>query len=189
MVTVTQKTDKDIQDGRVESSPRIRVNRSAALTLTTAWQRLDFNGNSTLNVNTYPKTNGTDYDVFYDATNKIFKFMTTVDRNYTVSMYLKTTASSLLNTVNLTMATIQLRFVVPNGNEDGTDYYFPFPGEDGLLDLNLVNSVSPWRQEYFSSIFADARKRSNGVGVDVRISNTVLGTIMLASANTLIYGR
>lgn len=48
--------------------------------------------------------------------------------------------------LNLTMGSLERRFVVPGGNTDGIDYNFPFPTEDGLVDLMRIHSVSPWRQ-------------------------------------------
>lgn len=190
-------TQTDVGKGNLANSPRIRVNstatKAAPLVLSPTWQKIDFGGNATLNVNTFPlSSDGINKMVYWDTTAKKFVFMTDVDRNYNISLFLKTTSSSLLNIANLAMATIQIQFVVPNGTSAGVDYKFPFPDdEDGApgLDLNLINAISPWKQEYFSNTTIDERKRTNGMYVNVRISNVVPGTISLVAANLIFTSK
>jgi hypothetical protein len=182
-------TGNDVSRGMIPSAPRIRVSRSSTLTLTTSWQTLDFNGTSAANVNTFPKDSNNVEMITYDTTAKKFKFSTSVDRNYALVIYIKTTATSILNALNLSMGSLQMRFVVPGGNTDGSDYYFPFPDDGGYIDLNLVNSVSPWQQEYYTNIFVDQRKRTGGMQVQLKLSNTVLGTVTVTASNALFYGR
>jgi hypothetical protein len=180
-------TQANIASGTIPAGPRIRVNRAASLTLSTTFQRIDFNGTDAINVNTYPTNASSQKFVDWDSTNKKFLFRTTVDRNYIASIYLTTTNTSLLNTVNLTSASLQMRFVVPNGVSAGVDYYFPDPLNRGLIDLSLVNSVSPWTQNYLDVVYANSLIQANGLAVDIRLSNTILGTTTLTAAAMLVY--
>lgn len=190
-------TQDDISRGNLAGAPRLRVNapytKSSPLTLTNSWQKINFGGSSSLNVNTFPMSNDNQNRMIYwDNTAGKFKFMTEIDRNYGFSLFIKTTSSSLLNLTNLSMATIQIQFVVPGGGPNGTDYKFPFPDDEDAepgLDLNLVNAVSPYKQEYYTNLSIDDRKRLNGMYVNMRISSAILGVIRVVSANLIFYGR
>ena len=58
------------------AAPRLRVNKTAAMTLSTAWQTINFDGASAYNVNKFPKINNYE-KVRWDAANQKFIFKMT----------------------------------------------------------------------------------------------------------------
>lgn len=176
-----------LETNTLVTAPRLRVSRSATLALNTSYQRLDFSGTSSFNINTFPTgPDGSNSYVYWDSANKLFKFQADTDRNYDISLYLNVAANTLIGTLNLTMATIKIRLVVPSP----TPIYFPFPDDsDPHVDINTVNSVSPRYIQYNTPIYANASIRQYGLGVELSLSNVVLGTVNVASANLVMYGK
>lgn len=171
--------------------PRMRVNKSSSLQLTTSWQTLIFNGTSTNNFNTY----GTDpvtsnKMVWHDSANTpyLFKFYGEYDKNYSVQLFIKATT-----TIITTPASLQYRFVIPNGVSPGVDYYFPFPDDGGygeLFGLTLLTTGTSMSIEPLN-VFVDSRIRTNGFYIQVKLSNSLftLGTSTINSATAVISSK
>lgn len=172
-----------------QREPRLRVNRTASLALTTTWQTIDFNGTSTYNVNTFGKdpVSGNNL-VWWDSANQLMRFYEQYDRNYKLEFYANT-----ITTILTTKASLQYRLVVPNGVSPGVDIYFPFPelgasgayadvGEVTLLATGVSHGVNP------QSLYLIDAIRTNGVKLQLRLSNNLftLGTCTLTSCNLLI---
>ncbi len=170
---------------------RMRVSRSSGLTLSTTWQKIDFNGTSTYNVNTF----GTDPTTgnpltWWDTTNKMFKFNFQQDVNVNITLYTKTTVTILTQPGNL-----QMRFVVPNGLGVGQDLYFPFPDNDGtgqygyidLFPITVASTGVTLRDHLFSTYLGNGI-RTNGLYIEVRLSNAFFigSVITLNNAACLI---
>lgn len=169
-------------------APRIRLNIQSNLVLTTSWQTLDFAGTSTLNTNTYPMgPDGTNKYVYWDTTNKQFMFQAPSDRNYTVTFNTKISSSALISALNLTMATAQLRFVVPSP----TPIYFPLPDSDQATDISNIGLTSVVRNSYVLPIYANSVMRQYGLKLQMQISNTFLGgaNATLNAADIIITGQ
>jgi len=163
------------QYGYSMTQPRMRVSRSASLTLSTTYQKVDFSGTSTYNLNTFQNdpTTGNPM-VYWDATNKIFKFYNTTDVNYL--MYFTGACSSTLLT---TPVSLRYRFVIPNGTSPGVPAYFPNPDTDQYSDLGPVSYVThrPFDQTLPANIIQVVR--TNGFYLEVALSNGTLGTVTL----------
>jgi len=168
--------------------PRLRVNRTASLAVTTAWQKIDFSGTSAFNVNTYGKdpTSGNQM-IMWDNTAKLFRFYNKNDQNYIVFF-------NAITTVNLitVKATLRYRFVVPNGVSAGVNLYFPFPdtqstayvdaAEVTLLAGGVNHNISPL------PLYVNDLIRANGLYMEIQLSNSLitLGTCTLNSCDLLI---
>lgn len=165
---------------------RLRVYRSASLVLSTSWQDVDFNGSSSLNVNTFG-TNVATGNLFawYETSTKLFHVEGDYDKNMFLSFYPSTTT-----TVLTTPSTLQMRIVVPNGVSAGVDFYFPYPDAGGYVDIAPVTTLAT--QVYHPIIaipgYANAALRTNGFKVQVKLSNALftLGTSTLNNAAFLI---
>ena len=156
-----------------QAAPRMRVSRSASLTLSTSFQRLDFTGASTYNVNTFgiDPTSGNPM-VYWDATNKLFRFYNGMDQNLMLTFFGQTTASLLSINANL-----RLRFVVPNGVSSGVNLTFPFPDGPGYTDVWPVTMTNTTARTYVLPIYISAPIRNNGFYVEAALSNALaIGT-------------
>ncbi|MBO0358623.1 hypothetical protein J0X19_11760 [Hymenobacter sp. BT186] len=179
------RTDNDILNGNLEGSPRLRVNRSTALALSTSWQRVDFNGVSSVNVNTFPDVDGQGTKkVRWDSVNKVFLFSDTVDRNYNVSLFMHLVASALL-----TGNAVQMRYVIPNGNGLGNNFYFPFPDDGGFKEITTFAGSADKRVTDNTIIYVNQMIRDNGLGIELKMQNSFLATVNLTSSAFIIYGR
>lgn len=166
--------------------PRLRVNRSTALTLTTTWQKIDFNGTSTYNVNTFGKDESGNQMVMWDATNKIFRLWDKVDQNYTLFVNVTTTVTAIATPANL-----RLRLVIPNGLGAGIPNYFPFPEEGGYIDVGSVTLLAIGMASKMAiplPLYLESTIRANGMWIEMCISNSLLllGTCTLNNATVLI---
>lgn len=167
--------------------PRFRANRTANLTLTTSWQTVDFNGTSSFNVNTFATIDGAGTRmVSWDSTNKLLKFNGDYDRNYAISFFV-TTSTNLITTRSI----LQVRFVVPNGVSPGVDLIFPFPDDaTPLVDMGEVTLLAGGVRHIPLNLdlYSNAAIRTNGVRVEVRLSNSLitLGVSNMTSASILI---
>lgn len=167
--------------------PRIRLNRTAPLNVTTTWQDVDFNGTSQANTNTFGKdpVSGNNM-VWYNPTTKLFRFYEPYDTNYLIRLDFETTTNLLT-----LRATLQYRFVVPNGTSAGVDYYFPFSDGVGYADAYEVTVLATTMAHNSLVIptFVENRIRNNGFKLQVRLSNSLvtLGTCTLNSSAILIY--
>lgn len=180
------ESEAERQDNTSVPAPRLRTNISAALTLTTTFQRLDFAGTSTLNTNTFTM-NGANPMVYWDATNKLFKFQAPADKNYDFNFNMKLASSSVLSVLSLALATIQLRYVVPSP----TPIYFPLPDSDQCINIQQVGLIATDSATDNRIVYANALIRQYGLGLEMRISNTFLGTATatLSAADLIIFGR
>lgn len=163
---------------------RMRVNRTASLTLSTSWQKVDFSGTSIYNVNTFqidPAGSGNTM-VWWDPTNKIFKVYNQSDENYLLTFYYQTTTSSLL-----TASYFRLRLTVPNGISPGVDLHSPFPDGVGYEDLVLVNGFTQLDRSHTFGTYVTQPVRANGFYIEVEISTAIaLGSCTLDNAALLI---
>lgn len=169
-------------------APRLRVNRSATMTITTTFQRIDFSGSSALNLNSFPNLGVTPM-VSYDSVNKLFKFNhdNGRDYNYTSVFGAKTTV-----TILTVLSSLQYRFVIPNGVSAGVDFYFPYPDSVGYADLGVITAVTDTAlNPAVLPIYTNTAMRTNGVGIDVRISTPLALTATCTSndINFLIYAN
>jgi len=169
------------------TEPRIRVNRSAALVLSNAWQDIDFNGTSAQNANTFGKdTISGKPMVWYDQSTKLFRFYNLYDKNYIFRMDPATTATLLT-----TRATLQYRLVVPNGVSAGVDFYIPFSDDGGYGDISEVTIISTTmlHKSVILPIFVENKIKTNGFKVQMKLSNSLitLGVCTLNSVSVLIY--
>lgn len=163
--------------------PRMRVNRSASMTLSTTWTKVDFSGTSTVNVNTF------DYDpmgsgnrlVYWDTTNKIFKFYNTQDVNYDV-IFSGAVSATLLSTPVMA----RLRITIPNGGGAGIDIHYPNSEADGYVDLCTAAYIAHTDFAQPLPVYIGQATRTNGFYIEAAISNTSLGTITLDNCNLLI---
>lgn len=182
--TVTDRTDRDFMRGQTDPQPRLRANLTAALTLTTTWQRLNFAGASAYNTNTFPMINGNPL-VYWDTVARVYRFQSPVDRNYDTTLNGKFQASNLLSALNLTTVSVQMRYVVPAP----TPIYFPLPDGQGYVDLLNVNLLSATSGTFGLIAYASQPIRTYGLGVELRLSGALLGTATLQAADFIIYGR
>lgn len=159
----------------VEKEPRLRVNKSSNITLSTTWQTIDFDGSSALglNINTFGKANNDDLEVKYNS-GGLFSFNNLFDKNYTFTLNFQVTLSSLV-----TLGSIQLRFVIPNGAGAGSDINFPLPDTLGYIDIMPANLLSVMTGKHEEKVYSSALIKTNGLKVQMRISNTLLGTAIL----------
>jgi len=167
------------------AAPYVRQNRSSDLTLSTTWQRIDFNGSSTRNANTYPVVQDTNKLVEWDSTDKVFKFYNSATRNYDVVFNFHVNSSTIISLLNLTMTNIQFRFVVPSP----TPRYFPLPDDGGYIDLGMTGLASDVRDSVGYIVRAVADVQQYGIGLEIRIAGLALGTIVLKTADVSLYGR
>lgn len=180
------RTDYDFVTGNLEGSPRLRANRSVTLALNTTWQRIDYNGNSAQNVNTFPMVEGQAYPVLrYDSANKLFLFSDPVDRNYNVNLYFHFVSSGLFPNA------AQMRFIIPNGVSPGVPLYFPFPDDGGFKDLCSFNMASDLRVTESTNIFVNNAMRANGLGVEIKLATGLIlaQAVNMTSAAILFFGR
>lgn len=164
--------------------PSMRVNRSAAMSITTSWQTVIFNGTSSNNFNQFPisPTNGNPI-LWFDSFTNLFRFTGEYNRNLSFQLFPRTTT-----TVISTPATLQMRIVVPNGVSPGVDKIFPFPDVAGseyvdILDITKfttsVNQVS-----VPITIYVNQAIKTNGFYVQLRLSNSLftLGSCTMDNA-------
>lgn len=171
----------------ISKQPRIRVNRTASLALSTTWQRIDFNGTSQYNVNTFGKdpVSGNQM-ITWNAVDKLFRFYNKIDTNYLMFLNVTTTVTAVA-----TPASLRLRFVIPNGISPGVPNYFPFPEEGGYIDIGAVTLLAIGMSTKMAipiPLYLENSIRANGIGVEMCISNSLLllGVCTLNNATLLI---
>jgi len=184
--TQVHRTGSDFAAGSTEPQPRLRVNRTSKLDLTSSWQRVDFNGSSARNGNSFPLVAPGTPKVLWDATGKRLRFMEDQDRNYDVQFSLRTLSGSLIGSVlGMLAVKVQFRFVVPAP----TPVYFPLPDvADPYADLHTVNLTNAGQESYGQPIYANSEIRQYGLGIDLRLSG-MLGGVTLEAADLIVYGR
>lgn len=166
--------------------PRLRINRSTGLQLTPSWQKIDFNGTSQFNVNTFGKDPVTGNQlVMWDSTSKQLRFYDKYDQNYLCFINMTTTTNMIS-----TRASIQLRFVIPNGTSPGVPLYFPFPSEGGYIDVGEATMIAANSVKMAVPIplYLDQTIRTNGLWVEMKLSNALiaLGVCMLENCTMLV---
>lgn len=169
----------------IQAQPRLRVNKTSALTITTTWQKIIFDGTSTFNVNSFGKNSAGKQMVEWDSTALQFKFYDQVDQNYVVFFSPVTTA-----TLITTRAVLRYRCVIPNGGGVGVNTYFPYPDQGGYVDaseVTLLSSAMLHQLQPFP-LYLNANIRANGFWIEVQLSNSLitLGVCTLNSASFLI---
>jgi len=160
-------------DNYTIADPVFRVNRSATLALTTSWQIIDFNGTSSYNRNTFgiDPVSGNRL-VYWDSSNKLIKFITDYPKNFSFTLYPESSTNLIT-----TRATLQFRYVVPNGISAGVDLVVPFVdsatpyGDLGEVTILANGFRHPQISLPFSITPSVATK---GVRVEMRISNSLV---------------
>lgn len=172
-----------------EYTARLRVNRSAAMSLSTAWQTVQFTGGSTLNGNWFPSVGGVKM-VYYDTGTDLFMFSSpnNKDRHYALQF----NVSAVTNLVT-TRANIQYRFIIPNGISPGIDLAFPNPDGVGFADLIeatvIANTVFSKQEQ--QHIYTNSALRANGLKLQLRLSQSLitLGTCVTSDINMVIFSE
>lgn len=181
------RTNDDLMKGNIEPQPFFKVSRMSNMNLTTSWQRVDFNGSNT--TNTFPiGIDGSNKHIYWDSTNRLFRFNFDIDRNFDIQFNTKIVSSSVLSVLNVALTNIQLRYVVPSP----APQYFPLPDDsEPGIDLGAAGLLSTWRTTHDYTIRGDANKRQYGMGVELRLSSSFLGTATATVnlADLIIYGR
>lgn len=160
-------------DNYTISDPVFRINRSATLALSTSWQTIDFNGISTYNKNTFGiDTASGNKLVYWDSTNKLIKFVTDYPKNFSFTLYPETNTNLIT-----TRATLQFRYVIPNGISTGVDLIVPFVdastpyGDIGEVTI-LANG---FRHSPISLPFSITPSiATKGVRVEMKLSNSLI---------------
>lgn len=169
------------------NEPRLRVNKSTSLVLSTTFQTISFNGTSTSNFNTYGTDNSGNKMIWYDTSANLFKVYGEYDKNLTVQFFFRTTTTAIA-----IGTTLQYRIVIPNGISPGVDLYFPFPDDGGygeIATLGLI-TASMNSQTIPLSIYANSAIRTNGFYLQARLSAAItLGTSTLNSSACVITSR
>ena len=174
MTVVKHVTNKDIEGGKLVDQPLARFNRSDDLTLSTSWQRIDYNGTSAFNSNTFADvTNG--QRVQWDATDKLFKF----DTDETLQKF-----DLILNfgfNSGFRPASIDIRFVIPV--DGGDDIHFPLPDELGYIQLTNIERRDEASADHTERIRTTQVLRDGGIGVEIRSDITgILTQVKLIDA-------
>ncbi len=178
-------TEAEIAAGAVPPQPVMFRQAASNITLTTSWQRIDM---ATLTVNSFPLMTST-RRVDWDATNKLITFNDTVTRNYVTALNARVQMSGITLAPLVTPIYAQFRFIVPNGNGPGVDYFFPFSTTDGFLDLQEVAYNATMRHQRLTPVTSDAMKRTNGVGCEMRINaNPLSGTVVITHFSLYLFG-
>lgn len=178
MTVVKDITDKDIASDNLQDEPFLRMNRTASLTLSTSFQRIDFNGTSTLNNNTYPIVEGQTYRrVDWDLTNKLFKFNRTSTGIYNTNLGFQFNGG-------LRPADIDIRFVIPVPT---TPIYFPFPDTMGYITIAQIERLTDYATEYARTIRSTSPVQQYGLGIEIRTSAALVSYPQLTHAVIEIY--
>lgn len=170
------------------ADPRLRVSCTPNSNVTTAWQTINFNGSESLDINTFGIDPTSGFKMFnYDSATQLFKYYGKYDSNFFTSFQFTTTTNII--TVR---ATLQIRFVIPNGVSAGVDLIFPFTNNGGFADLNDVTILSTAVNNvpFDFDIYTNQAIRDNGFKIQVRLSNVLAigGTTTLNYASMRIQG-
>jgi hypothetical protein len=170
------------------ADPRLRVSALPNTLLTTSWQTINFNASESLNVNTFGINPPNGKLMFeYDPVTMLFKYYGNYDNAFFISFQFQSTT-----TILTTRATLQLRFVIPNGVSSGVDFFFPFSDRGGYVDINEITLLSFAQNNtgFEQNIYTNAALRANGFKIQVRLSNALagIGTSTLNYASLRIQG-
>ena len=174
----------DLSKGNLSASPRMRISRSASLVLSNTWQRVDFNGTSTSNINSFPYVTGTSgaKTTDWDGTNKLIKFNDSTDKTFTFTFFYIVNGG--IRPIN-----ILYRFVIPSTPA----FYFPFPDESAPYGrLEDIQSILEVRESKVGTIYSNASMRSFGLGFELKVGTSLLGGLLpptLINCAFLIYAR
>ncbi len=178
-------TEAEVTQGFMPIQPRIHRQISGTVALSTAWARLDL---ATNNANTFSFL-GAEQVVDWNVTDKLFTFNDGTTRNYIAALNAKITTTGIVAPPLAAPVYAQFRFIVPDGVSPGVDFFFPFSTGDGFMDLQEVAYVSSMRHQQLTPVTADAAKRTNGVGCEMRLSAAPLtGTVTLAYFAIYMFG-
>lgn len=178
-------TDARVESGYMPPQPRIYREIASGLPLSTSWQRFDLSVN---NGNTFPVI-GANRLVDWNGTNKTFTFNDTTTRNYIAALNIKLVTTGILVTPVVLPVKVNFRFVVPNGNGPGNDYYFPFSTSDGYMNLQEVSWNGTELTQRLTPVTSDAMKRTNGVACEAKLSsNPLTGGITASAFSIYMFG-
>ena len=147
---------KDLAEDRLQDKPYARFNRTTDLTLSTTWQRVDFNGTSSLNANTYPNT-GSGKQVDWDATDKKFVF-----NRDTLGLYNIFLTYQFAGGVR--PASVDMRFVIPAP----TPIYFPLPDTIEHLPLVDITRLATVATKDSQIVRSTSVVTEYGIGIELR---------------------
>lgn len=173
-------TSDDRQNWTLPADPRLRVTLAAPLVLSADWHRLDFGGESSLNLNTFPVVDDVQL-IRWDGGSDLFRFTAAGDRNTSVQVFYRVTAGD-------DAAVVQARFVVPAGNGIPSPIHFPFPESVGRIDLCRLSADEEWADEKEITTYATAAARLNGLGVEVRTRTSLASYPTMNECILTIYG-
>lgn len=164
--------------------PRLRVNKTTSMTLSTTPQTVNFNGTSPYNTNTFTVLPGQSTpSVWYDPSTQLFNFTSNNDKNYNLYLTTSIVANQLLSTLNLTSASLRMRLYIPSP----TPVTFPGPDVGGYIDLGAVNLTGQRNDYQPVAVFANSLIRQYGFQVQLYLSNAVLGTVTLNGADVNLF--
>jgi len=168
------------------ADPRLRVSRQASMVLSTTWQALVFNGSESQDINTFGIDPASGLKMCsYDPVTKLFKYNGGYDTNLFTSFQFTTTT-----TLITTKATLQIRFVIPNGVSAGVDFIFPFTANGGYADINdiTLKTSAINNMPFDFCIYTNQALRTNGFRVELRLSNNLTAVSTLNYASMRIQG-
>jgi hypothetical protein len=167
--------------------PRLIVVKTTALSLSTSWQELVYNGTeSGKTMNTYGKDPISGKFMFnYNSTTNLFTYNDVYPHNFNLLFEFET-----LSTIISTRATMQLRVQIPNGLGTGVPLNFPFENQGGftdVYDVTLFNTNFKNKPFTLPLYIGDALK-VNGFKIFVRLSNATLGATSIEYSSLSIQG-
>lgn len=191
-----KETSADFVSNTEMANPRLRVNMTTPMTLTTTFQTVMLNGTSPFNTNTFLTIPGqTSPSVSYDTTTGLFKFTANTDKNYTFFITTRTTSTTTLNglvtVLNgvLSIGTLQIRCRIPRPAGSGGNVMFPDPDGNGYLDVAPINLITSITNQQPIAVFANQLVRDYGFYLEARLSNSLSGTNVLANADVNVFAR
>lgn len=178
-------TNAEVESGYMPPQPRIHREIGSGLALSTSWQRVDL---SIPLSNSFPSL-GANKMVDWNAASKLFTFNDTTTRNYSATLNISLSSTGILLTPVVIPIKVNFRFVVPNGNGAGSDYYFPFSSTDGYMDLQEISWNGKRNIQKTTPITSDTMKRTNGVGCELKLSsNPLTGGIVASYFSVYMFG-
>ena len=167
--------------------PRLIVSKTTPLVLTTAFQSIIFDGSeANKTINTFGIDPVTMRKMFnYDVATNLFTYNEVYPHNFSTLFEFRTNS-----TIISTKASLQLRFNIPNGVSSGVDINFPFESNGGYVDVYDVTAfnIAVNNKPFVFPIYIGDALKINGFRIQVRLSNSVVGTTTLEYSSVNIQG-
>ena len=179
-------TGTKVTQGMMPLQPTFVREIASPVVLSSTFQRLDL---ATLRQNTFAEVSPDLKIVDWDSVNDLITFNNSYTQNYVAAINPKVTVASVVVTPILPTKRLQFRFVVPDGVSPGVNYYFPHATGDGFVDLGEIIYNGSWRHQQTTPITSTPDKRTNGVGLEVRLDSSLLtGTATLDYFSLYLFG-